>query len=59
MASSPLLMRLLSASVTLSHRAGIIIRDILKTGDLGIHDKVRNRFLLFIKITVKKIIVLF
>lgn len=39
MASSPLLMRLLSASVTLSHRAGIIIRDILKTGDLGIHDK--------------------
>ncbi|CAE1305658.1 cysQ [Acanthosepion pharaonis] len=32
-------MRLLSASVTLSHRAGIIIRDILKTGDLGIHDK--------------------
>lgn len=39
MSSSPLLMRLLSASVGLSHRAGKIIRDIIKTGDLGIHDK--------------------
>ena len=46
MASSPLLMRLLSASVTLSHRSGKIIRDILKTGDLGIHDKVRRKELM-------------
>ena len=40
MASSPLIMRLVSASVAVSNRASRIIRDILKTGDLGIVEKV-------------------
>ncbi|CAI9730749.1 2 3' [Octopus vulgaris] len=36
---APLLIRLMSASVTASLRAGTTIRDILKTGDLRIKDK--------------------
>ncbi|CAG5121758.1 unnamed protein product [Candidula unifasciata] len=38
----PLIMRILAASVAVSHRAGNIIRDILKAGDLGIVDKGKN-----------------
>ncbi|XP_067120686.1 3'(2'),5'-bisphosphate nucleotidase 1 [Centruroides vittatus] len=36
---SPLLMRLLSASVAVANRAGKIIRDIMSHGDLGIVEK--------------------
>ena len=40
MANPSLVVRLLSASVAVSHKAGRIIRDIMKTGELGIVDKV-------------------
>ena len=41
MASSPtFLMRLVSSSVSVANRAGEIIRSILKTGSLGVVDKV-------------------
>ena len=36
----PLLMRIVSASVSVSHRAARIARDILTKGDLGIVEKV-------------------
>ncbi|XP_059154698.1 3'(2'),5'-bisphosphate nucleotidase 1-like isoform X2 [Physella acuta] len=39
---TPLVMRLLAASVSVSYKAGSIIRDILKTGDLGIVEKGKN-----------------
>ncbi|CAL1534611.1 unnamed protein product [Lymnaea stagnalis] len=39
---TPLVMRLLAASVSVSYKAGNIIRDILKTGDLGIIEKGKN-----------------
>ncbi|KAK0047028.1 3(2) 5-bisphosphate nucleotidase 1 [Biomphalaria pfeifferi] len=39
---TPLVMRLLAASVSVSYKAGNIIRDILKTGELGIIEKGRN-----------------
>ncbi|RUS84597.1 hypothetical protein EGW08_007624 [Elysia chlorotica] len=39
---SPLIMRVLAASVSVSYRAGTIIRDIMKTGDLGIVEKGKN-----------------
>ncbi|KAK3595969.1 hypothetical protein CHS0354_032484 [Potamilus streckersoni] len=38
----PLLMRIVSASVAVSHKSGQIIRDILSKGDLGIVDKGKN-----------------
>uniref|UniRef100_A0A0B7AE85 3'(2'),5'-bisphosphate nucleotidase 1 n=1 Tax=Arion vulgaris TaxID=1028688 RepID=A0A0B7AE85_9EUPU len=38
----PLVMRILAASVSVSHKAGSIIRDILKTGNLGIVEKGKN-----------------
>lgn len=38
--TSPLLMRILAASVSVSNRAAIIIRDIMKKGELGIIEKV-------------------
>ncbi|XP_025103656.1 3'(2'),5'-bisphosphate nucleotidase 1-like isoform X3 [Pomacea canaliculata] len=41
-ASSPLLMRILAASVSVSNRAAGIIRDIMKSGDLGIVEKAKN-----------------
>lgn len=37
----PLLMRIVSASVSVSHRAAKIARDILTKGDLGIIEKVK------------------
>ena len=37
----PLLMRIVSASVSVSHRAARIARDILTKGDLGIVEKVK------------------
>ena len=37
---SPLLMRIVSASVSVSKKAGNIIRDVLKKGELGIVEKV-------------------
>ncbi|KAL3874120.1 hypothetical protein ACJMK2_037176 [Sinanodonta woodiana] len=40
--SVPLLMRIVSASVAVSHKSGQIIRDILSKGDLGIVDKGKN-----------------
>ncbi|GFO35643.1 3'(2'),5'-bisphosphate nucleotidase 1 [Plakobranchus ocellatus] len=39
---TPLIMRVLAASVSVSYRAGSIIRDIMKTGDLGIVEKGKN-----------------
>ncbi|BFZ06817.1 hypothetical protein BsWGS_09856 [Bradybaena similaris] len=39
---SPLIMRVLAASVSVSYRAGSIIREILKAGDLGIVEKGKN-----------------
>ncbi|KAK3094082.1 hypothetical protein FSP39_023996 [Pinctada imbricata] len=42
MASSPLIMRLVSASVAVSNRASGIIRDIMKSGNLGIVEKGKN-----------------
>ena len=38
----PLLMRIVSASVSVSHRAARIARDILTKGDLGIVEKVNK-----------------
>ena len=38
--SAPLMLRVLSASVTAATRAGNIIRDIMSTGKLGVVDKV-------------------
>lgn len=38
--SQPLILRLLAASVNVTNRAGILIRDILAKGDLGIVEKV-------------------
>ncbi len=40
--SHPLMMRLLSASVAAANRAGEIVRDVLKSGSLGLVMKVRG-----------------
>lgn len=41
MAQGPaLICRLLASSVSVAHKAGAIIRDVMKKGDLGIIDKV-------------------
>lgn len=41
MAQTPaLICRLLASSVSITHKAGKIIRDIMQNGDLGIIDKV-------------------
>ena len=37
----PLMIRLLSASVAVANRAGAVIRDVLKSGQLGVVHKVR------------------
>lgn len=37
---TPLLLRLVAASISTSHRAGQIIRDIMQKGELGIVEKV-------------------
>lgn len=37
---TPLMVNLISASVAAADKAGTIVRDILKKGDLGIVDKV-------------------
>ncbi|KAK7104394.1 3'(2'),5'-bisphosphate nucleotidase 1-like isoform X4 [Littorina saxatilis] len=42
--TSPLLMRILAASVSVSNRAATIIRDIMKKGELGIVEKGKNDF---------------
>ncbi|ELT98080.1 hypothetical protein CAPTEDRAFT_156570 [Capitella teleta] len=39
MSSAPLLLRLVANSVSISHRVGNIVRDIMKKGELGIIDK--------------------
>ena len=44
--SVPVVLRVVSASVSIAHRAGQIIRDIMKKGELGIVEKVRLMFLL-------------
>lgn len=36
-----LICRLLASSVSISHKAGKIIRDVMQKGDLGIIDKVK------------------
>ena len=36
----PLITRLVATSVSIAHRAGRIVRDILSKGDLGIVEKV-------------------
>ncbi|ESO87715.1 hypothetical protein LOTGIDRAFT_127279 [Lottia gigantea] len=41
---SPLVMRIISASVAVSHRAGRIIRDVMDKGQLGIVEKGKNDF---------------
>ena len=38
--TSPMLMRVLAASVSVSNKAAGIVRDIMKTGNLGIIHKV-------------------
>lgn len=38
--SGPVVLRLISASVSVANQAGKIIRDVMKRGDLGIVDKV-------------------
>ena len=40
----PLILRLVAASVSISHRAGRIIRDIMKKGELGVVVKGKNDF---------------
>lgn len=40
--SHSLLMKVISSSITSATRAGLIIRDVMKKGELGIVDKVRN-----------------
>lgn len=42
--SSPLILRLIASSVTAATRAGKIIRDIMSRGELGIVEKVCERF---------------
>jgi hypothetical protein len=39
-AATPFLIRLVSSSVAIANRAGIVIRDVLKKGELGIVNKV-------------------
>ncbi|KAH8417890.1 hypothetical protein KR222_007784 [Zaprionus bogoriensis] len=41
-ATSPLVMRIMALSINTAKRAGVIIRDVLKQGDLGIVDKGKN-----------------
>lgn len=41
MATSPLAMRIIASSILIANRAGIIIRDVMSNGELGIVDKVR------------------
>ncbi|CAH1793032.1 unnamed protein product [Owenia fusiformis] len=43
-ANCPLILRLISSSVAVSHRAGQIVRDVMKKGDLGIVEKGKNDF---------------
>lgn len=40
--SHSLLMKVISSSITSATRAGLIIRDVMKKGELGIVDKVRK-----------------
>ncbi|XP_046557871.1 3'(2'),5'-bisphosphate nucleotidase 1-like [Haliotis rubra] len=41
-ATAPLLMRIISSSVAVSKRAGTVIRNVLRKGDLGIVEKGKN-----------------
>ncbi len=41
---APLILRLVAASVSISHKAGHIIRDIMKKGELGVVVKGKNDF---------------
>ncbi|XP_017086847.2 3'(2'),5'-bisphosphate nucleotidase 1 [Drosophila bipectinata] len=41
-ATAPIIMRLMASSISTAKRAGVIIRDVLKKGDLGIVDKGQN-----------------
>jgi 3'(2'), 5'-bisphosphate nucleotidase len=41
----PLILRIISSSVCVSKQAGIIIRDVMKRGDLAIIEKVLNLFI--------------
>ena len=52
MSSSPVMIRLLSASVAAANRAGQICRDILNSGKLGTVDKVSSYIVYF---TIQKI----
>lgn len=38
--TAPFLIRLVSSSVAIANRAGVLIRDVLKKGELGIVNKV-------------------
>ncbi|KAH8414338.1 hypothetical protein KR215_003419 [Drosophila sulfurigaster] len=40
--TTPLVMRIMALSISTAKRAGVIIRDVLKQGDLGIVDKGKN-----------------
>jgi len=40
--TAPLIMRVMALSINTAKRAGVIIRDVLKQGDLGIVDKGKN-----------------
>lgn len=39
--SHPLIMRIMALSINTAKRAGVIIRDVMQMGNLGIVDKVR------------------
>ena len=44
MATSPLVLRVLAASVNVAKRSGTIIRKVLSSGDLGIVEKVIYKY---------------
>lgn len=48
MAQAPALVcRLLASSVSVAHKAGKIIRDVMQKGDLGIIDKVNIMYIIY------------
>lgn len=56
MASSttPLILRIVSASVAIANRAGNIIREIMKKGELGIVEKVISIFFIIVRVSLLK-----
>lgn len=42
MAQSSVLIKVMASAISVANRAGIIIRDVLAKGDLGVVDKVKT-----------------